>query len=668
MAQKAEIRSTLPSKIEKCLSNFWSMALVYSLLLILLRAVEFTLIFQNHVLPLTYSDLILLSLLDDFSWLLYFLGLLFIIHSIISFFSIRLAAWFTNLIFVIAILAHIGFIFYFSKTLVPLGSDLFAYSIQDLILTVQASGQFNLISTVGAILLLLFLGFLFAMARRKIEFALKTTVIISISAYWFLLIYSLFPIAATGQANETKQNIEFNKSKFLSFQAFDYLMFENEYYFDFYLRSSNEEMIVKKEFFDTNYPFLHRADYPDVLSPYFDSLTIAPDIVFILVESLGKAYSGSGAYLGSFTPFLDSLEQHSLVWNNAISSTGRTFGILPGVFSGLPFGKNGFLEMNENIPHHNSLLRVLGANGYESHYFIGADLDFDNQGDFLRYQGVDQLVGVNDFDPKYQKIPASSGFSWGYFDKELFQNALEKLPADPQKPQLRIFQTQTSHDPYLVPDPEEYSLKLRSYLAEDLKLNSAELANYLTYEGIYATLLYTDEAISEFFAEYSKRPEFANTIFIITGDHRLPEIPMASRLDRFHVPLMIYSPLIKRPTMFKGVTSHFEVTPTLLSFLINSAGITIPETAVWMGQVMDTSQVFQSRISMPLMRNKNQLVDYISGEYFLSQDQLFLISDGLAIDPVQDPDMLNKLTGEFEDYKNKNNYIIQTRNLLPKEE
>jgi uncharacterized sulfatase len=179
------------------------------------------------------------------------------------------------------------------------------------------------------------------------------------------------------------------------------------------------------------------------------------------------------------------------------------------------------------------------------------------------------------------------------------------------------------------------------------------------------TILYADDAVKDFITSYSKKPEFANTIFVFTGDHRLPEIPMASRLDRFHVPLIIYSPLINRPAYFKGMTSHFEVTPSLLAFLRAQIGIQLPEQNIWMGQVLDTSRVFQSKIAMPLMRNKNQLMEYVDGEYFLSDNQLFVISDGLNIDPIEDQSVRNKLSGQFEDYKNKNNYMVQTRKLLP---
>ena len=71
-------------------------------------------------------------------------------------------------------------------------------------------------------------------------------------------------------------------------------------------------------------------------------------------------------------------------------------------------------------------------------------------------------------------------------------------------------------------------------------------------------------------------PEYRNTIFILTGDHRLPEIPMSTRIDRYHVPLLIVSPLLKQPRMITAVSSHFDVAPSLLALLAHNAGIKTP--------------------------------------------------------------------------------------------
>ena len=69
------------------------------------------------------------------------------------------------------------------------------------------------------------------------------------------------------------------------------------------------------KFVDPEYPFLRVDETPDVLGKFFTiHPATPPNIVFILVEGLGKAFSGPNAYLGSFTPFLDKLAGESLYW------------------------------------------------------------------------------------------------------------------------------------------------------------------------------------------------------------------------------------------------------------------------------------------------------------------------------------------------------------------
>lgn len=665
MAQKAEIRSTLPLRVQNILRNFWGMALIFTGLIILFRIAEVILVFQTHVLNFSIAEVLWSGLYQDAGWLFYFLGLLFIIYGILSLISALLARILLQITLTIFLIAHLGLVFYFTKTLVPLGKDLFAYNWNDLVLTVSASGQLNTLNLIfGSLAIALILGLLY-LGIKVSRFGLKFYAGMTAFLFLGLLIMTLIPRNSNLDADETKRNIALNKSKYLTEESFDHWMYGGEFYFDFYLRGTNDDLLVKKDFTNDEFPFLHKNNYPDVLSPFFDSLTQAPDLVFIFVESLGKAYSGRDAYLGSFTPFLDSLEQHSLVWTNALSSTGRTFGLLPGVFGGLPFGEKGFLELYQEFPHHQSLLSVLGDNDYETRYFIGADKNFDRVADFLNYQKPVQLEDESTFLPQFNKTPSKSGFSWGYPDKDLFLNGLQKLPSERTAPQLRIFQMQTSHDPYIVPEREFYQEKLQNHLRNNLNLSNAKISEYMSYQDIYMTILYADDAVKLFINAYKNRPEFSNTIFIITGDHRLPEIPMVSRIDRFHVPLLIYSPLLKRRDYFKGVASHYEITPSLLAMLEKQNLVTLPEEVIWQGQVLDTARNFQSLLAMPLMRNKNQLLDYIHGEFFLSDGQVFLVSDGMNIDPIEDNDALNRLNGEFEEFKNKNSYMVQTRKLLP---
>ena len=664
MAQKAEIRSEFPEKVRRVLQDFWGMSLLFLILILLLRGVEIYLIFSNHALDFGIKEILIFSLLQDLGWVIYLLGILFILHILFSLTSIKFSKFTTLTTLSFFLLLHVGVMFYFIETLVPLGQDLFAYNWSDIFQTVSASGQLTLVNGLLAI------GFIISViaglfwSTKWLNFELNTFLYITPTFLLSLFFVQFFPKDGFDTGSEVKLNIELNKSRYLVEESFERWMYGGEFYFDFFLRATNKNMIVKKDFYDDEYPFMHHAEYPDVLSPFFDSLQSPPNIVFILAESFGKAYSGKTAYLGSFTPFLDSLENHSLAWEHNVSTTGRTFGVLPGILGGYPFGEEGFLELFDEFPYHQSLISILKNNGYESRFFIGSDQKFDHQGDFMEYQQVDVIEDEFTFLPGYQKTPSPTGFSWGYADKELFLNALRKLPESSTSPEIQIFQTITSHSPYIVPEDELYNEKFENYISNVLKLSPEKKEEYTSYKNIYKTILYADDAIRLFFEGYKKRPEFENTIFIITGDHRLPEIPMSSRLDRFHVPLLIYSPKLKEAKQFKGLTSHFEVTPSILAYLKSNFSISIPEDVVWQGQVLDTAKTFQSRLVMPLMRNKNQLVEYISGEYFLSDGQIFQISENLNIDPIDEPDLRTQLIGEFEDFKNKNNYMLQTRKLL----
>ena len=272
---------------------------------------------------------------------------------------------------------------------------------------------------------------------------------------------------------------------------------------------------------------------------------------------------------------------------------------------------------------------------------------------------------MTSFDADFEETPSKSGFSWGYPDKAMFENGMRKLPVNSGLPQVSIFQTQTSHDPFLIPDEEKYLAMFEKYIQNDLISLPLTTGEYRKYKNMYASILYVDEAIKEFFQAYQKLPNYENTVFIITGDHRLPEIPLATTIDRFHVPIMIFSPKLNRPKRMHGVTSHFEITPTILSLLENRFDLDLPSKVAWKGYVMDTSSTFQSKISNPLMRNKNQLVDYISGEYVLADNQLYQLYDNMGMEPVTDVAMKEKLLTELATYKNSNRFATENNRILP---
>src|SRR5690606_7231503 len=176
-------------------------------------------------------------------------------------------------------------------------------------------------------------------------------------------------------------------------------------------------------------------------------------------------------------------------------------------------------------------------------------------------------------------------------------------------------------------------------------------------------VLNADDALKGFFARYKQRPDFANTIFIITGDHSMPEILLQSKADRFHVPLLIYSPLLKESKRYSTTVSHFDVAPTLLAYYRNNYGLHTPKTVAWTTDGLKGAGDKLER-GIPIMKSKDQLHNFIFGNYHLEENQLFQLKN-LEEDPVEDPEVRSRVKAHFSNFKAMNAHFSSVNKLLP---
>ena len=408
------------------------------------------------------------------------------------------------------------------------------------------------------------------------------------------------------------------------------------------------------------YPFLHEERTPDELGAYFRLAGGSPpNLVFIIVEGLGRSFSGPEAPLGSFTPFLDELAAQGLYWENFLAVQGRTFAALPSIFGSLPYGEEGFAALGDAMPEHATLLSVLRAGGYHLRYYAGTDLAFDNERTFLRRQGVDHLVDATEFGSGYVRSN-----DWGYGDNEVVSVALAGEAADSSQPFVTVLQTNSTHSPYTFFGQERYPARLEQRLGQ-LGIAVAQRAAYRAYHDIYTSIMYADDALRRYFDATRKRPAYANTIFIITGDHRLPEIPVAEWIDRYHVPLIIFSPLLKAPLRIRSVSSDFDLAPSLLAMLSHHHGIKSPAQVTWMGSGLDLEPSFRNVHEFPMKQTKGNLVDYVAGPWLLSRGTLYSLGEGLHMEPVRDAGSQARVTTRFAAFRAANDEFARTRILAP---
>ncbi len=408
---------------------------------------------------------------------------------------------------------------------------------------------------------------------------------------------------------------------------------------------------------DPRYPFLHAERTPDTLGPLFRRAGAPPNLVFIIVEGLGRSFSGPGARQGSFTPFLDELAGRSLYFENFLAGQGRTFGVLTTVFGSLPFGEQGLAALGERMPHHSSLLSVLKSQGYGLRFYSGSNVEFDNEGSFLRRQGVDTIVSERDFGHGAQRAN-----DWGYADRDLMQLALRREAETKARPSVSIIQTTSMHTPFSFPGKEDYLRRVDRHVA---RLGLRERPEYRSQREIFASILYTDDALRLFFEQAAQLPGYDNTVFVITGDHRLPELPMDTRIERYHVPLIVYSPLLKKPAAIKSVSSQFDIAPSLLAWLSKDYGLKTPQQVTWLGTGLDTERSFRNLHALPLKQTKTEMSDFVSGTAYLAQGKLYTLSDGMAVDRADNPQSQSQAQAQFRAFLKANRQAGESAALAP---
>jgi hypothetical protein len=91
----------------------------------------------------------------------------------------------------------------------------------------------------------------------------------------------------------------------------------------------------------------------------------------------------------------------------------------------------------------------------------------------------------------------------------------------------------------------------------------------------------------------------------------------------------------------------------------------IVSLVAWVGSGLDTAPSFRNIHNYPLKHTKTNLIDYISGMYFIDQETLFSIGKNMDLEPSQNEQKKNELIAEFNHYKAMNDRFTRELKLIP---
>ncbi len=362
-----------------------------------------------------------------------------------------------------------------------------------------------------------------------------------------------------------------------------------------------EKHYFSDEEVDNIYPLIHQ--YPKD-SIQFQNM----NVVVLLLESYSRAYNGFLNEYEGYTPFLDSLMEHSLVFPNAYSNGLRSIDAIPAIVSGLPILMDDpFITSVYSTNAIESLAQIFNKQSYHTAFFHGGNngtMDFDG---FAGYAGFKEYHGRQEFGSSDHY----DGF-WGVFDEPFLQYMAHKLNAFEQ-PFFAFEFTLSSHNPYRVPDEHK-----GRFPEGDLR--------------IHKVVRYTDYALRKFFETAASMPWYNNTLFIILADHpaqsTLPSKksdesqalnkPSNERLHfygnstgRFAIPMLMFAPGDRHlQGIDSSIVQQTDVMPSILDYLNYS------EAFFAFGRsCFDTTA-------------QDLAVHYTNGLYQLTQDDFTLMFDG----------------------------------------
>lgn len=572
-------------------------------------------------------------------------------------------------------LVYVGLVEYFANVKLPLDHVLLTYSAHDIVDIVVASTSLPVWFFLGLALFVAIFVLLIWLAKkikvnRWVAYVLLTVVLLSNGVFRYKsVLYNELNYSSTAN-----YNLAVNQFSYALHKIMDYKSAEDNYMsYEELLNAidSYQALYPNTEFIDKSYPFMHKVEDADVLGPFLrtTSDSLPPSIVVIIIEGWGREISDVPNPVLSFTPFWDSLAQASLYWKNCLSTTERTFGVLPAMFASAPFGEKGFANVLVPVPNHHSLFQDVEKNGYQTAFYYGGCASFNGQDRFLKNNAVHHIMQVNvDSIQKYNVQEFKDFNRWGIDDKEMFQMAFdyrEKNLSD--RPSLEVYQTLTTHEPYVFKGCESYIAKVKQMakrVASKLDKQPVERDVIQRYPQIFASFLYVDDCVRGLFDYYRSRPDFENTIFIITGDHRIGGKMDENPLRIYHVPLIVYSPLLKNSKEMAAVVSHWDITPTLNAYLKANYHYQISETDPWVGHALDTTQNYVCRQRVAFMRNNRDVVDYLHDDYFVVNQRVYKVLEDLQLEQIKDKNLQKRLMNERTNFAAISRYVSNNDYLM----
>jgi len=371
-----------------------------------------------------------------------------------------------------------------------------------------------------------------------------------------LLLFTGFVTNNQAEWSNNRYNSEISKSGIYSFFA---AFRNNQMQYDtFYTSIDNTKAfaIVKNKLGGANANFTGKGFC--IHRNITDSLPSIEkkNVVFILVESLSGSFMQEFGDTEHITPFLDSLAQKSVFFENLYATGTRTVRGMEAVTLCIPPTPGQSIVKRPENANLYTINSVFKSKGYDSNFFYGGDGYFDNMNAYFGGNGftiydrgrgsvLSDNIKVTRNNIANNEVTFEN--AWGICDEDIFNKMLSV--ADKQyaakQPFFNFVMTTSNHRPYTYPS------------------GKIDIPPGTSRQG---AVKYTDFALRQMFAKAKTKPWFKNTVFVIIADHCASsagkdEIDVAN----YHIPAFIVNLPESENHKITKQCSQIDLLPTLFS-------------------------------------------------------------------------------------------------------
>ncbi len=297
--------------------------------------------------------------------------------------------------------------------------------------------------------------------------------------------------------------------------------------------------------------------YSPVHAPSDSAIVRRKNVVVLIVESFGREYIGGfnkwldGGHYKGYTPFVDSLMQHSTTFLYSYCNGRKSIDGMPSILSGIPMFVEPFFLTPASMNNVSGIAGELRKKNYFTAFFHGAENGSMGFQAFARATGFERYYGRTEYneDKRFNGDEDFDG-TWAIWDEPFLQFYAEKM-SEFKQPFMTALFTASSHHPYVIPD--RYKQK---YPEEGIV--------------IHKCIRYTDNALRRFFDTAKTKPWYKNTLFVITSDHtnQSDHDYYQTDLGGFCSPIIFFDPSGElKPGMRNAIAQQIDIMPTVLGYL-----------------------------------------------------------------------------------------------------